>query len=319
MFRTVALAVGLLVSAGASQSWAWGCDGHQAVAIVAERLLGVATLAKIGAVLAASPVDPALRRFCNALPSNVLADVASWADDIRDAEPSTYGWHFINYPRAIGGRTHNHAKYCPAGDCVIDAIVSQYRALRTSQDPAVKARALRFIVHFVGDLHQPLHTTTNGDRGGNCLPVTDAGEPPMEDDRHNWRPNLHGVWDVQLVRRLMTARDLADSSALAAAVMTGGAVTPREPTTARVKEWARGANALARNVVYGRLPVSVPMEPASAIVLASCDDNRHVGRRMAALNEYVTDAYQQDSGPVIVSQLRLAGERLASTLKSAFP
>ena len=258
MFRIIALAAGLVVSAGSSQAQAWGCDGHQAIAIVAERLLGATTLAKVNAVLAASPVDPALRRFCNPMPSNVLADIASWADDFRDADPSTAGWHFINFPRAIGGRTDTYRPYCPAGDCVVDAIVSRYRTLTTSSNPVLKANALRFVVHLVGDVHQPLHTITNGDRGGNCVPVTEGGQSPQEDDRQNWRPNLHAVWDAQMIRRLMEARGLADSRALAdfiaatsrpaasrrtspSASSSGGVlrVSAKVPTTALVKEWAR--------------------------------------------------------------------------------
>ena len=75
---------------------------------------------------------------------------------------------------------------------------------------------------------------------------------------------------------------------------------------------------LARGVTYGKLPVRVLLEPANTPALASCDDNNHVGTRMAALHETVTDSYETASVPVILSQLRLAGERLAAVLMSAF-
>ena len=91
------------------------------------------------------------------------------------------------------------------------------------------------------------------------------------------------------------------------------------PTAAAVNEWARAANRLARDVAYGRLPVKTPIEPGTAITLSSCDDNNHVARRLAGLHERIDAAYEQASTPVIVSQLRLAGERLAAVLKAAFP
>src|ERR1700730_1208243 len=98
---TLVLAVVLPLSAGTTDAIAWGCDGHRAVVFVAERLLPPATLAAARAALAASPVDPGLRHFCDPVPDDLLADVALWADDYRDLDPSTFGWHFVNVPRQI--------------------------------------------------------------------------------------------------------------------------------------------------------------------------------------------------------------------------
>ena len=116
---------------------------------------------------------------------------------------------------------------------MVDAIASQYRILTTTTDPTAKGNALRYIIHFVGDLHQPLHTTTNGDRGGNCLPITYYDQTPHEDDLHNYRPNLHSVWDDLTIRRLMTTRGLSDARALADYVVKDRAlrsVSPQAPT-----------------------------------------------------------------------------------------
>src|SRR5260221_13398272 len=268
MRRTIVLAAGLVLFAGEPRAFAWGCEGHQAVALIAERLLNPPTLKAIEAVLAASPVDPALKPFCPPVPADPIADVSTWADDYRTAVPATAGWHFINFPLAIGPNTASYRKYCPMGNCAIDAIVAQYRILTTTADARMRAEALRFLVHFVGDLHQPLHTATNGDRGGNCLPVTYFGEPPVEDDRQNFRPNLHGVWDDSTIRRLMSTRGLAGSRALAdyiAGTSPLPFVAAQTPTAARVTSWARDADVLARTVAYGRLPVTPPIEPAGAL------------------------------------------------------
>jgi hypothetical protein len=264
-----------------------------------------------------------LRRFCESTPGSPLGDIATWADDFRDVEPATGAWHFINFPRAAGAHTVDYKRYCTAphspnsAACIVDALVAQYHTLTTTHEPKLKANALRFLVHFAGDIHQPLHAITNGDRGGNCFPVTVLDETPQEDDRHNWRPNLHGVWDVELVRGLMRARHLSGPSELATFI-AAVRVNAEPPTASRVAGWARESNALARRIAYGKLPATPPVEPAPVIALTSCDDNNHVGSRMAALHERITPAYQQASQPAVVIQLRLAAERLASMLQGAF-
>jgi hypothetical protein len=65
--------------------------------------------------------------------------------------------------------------------------------------------------------------------------------------------------------------------------------------------------------------VKVPLEPTDALAFASCADNNHVGRRMADLHERITDSYEHASVPVILTQIQLAGERLAAVLMAAFP
>jgi hypothetical protein len=209
------------------------------------------------------------------------------------------------------------------GNCIVDAILAQYQTLTTTTNAKVKGNALRYIIHFVGDIHQPLHSLTNGDRGGNCLPIAYYGAPSQEDERFNWRPNLHSVWDDGTVRRLMSSKGLADSRSLADYLAAQGSlprVSARKPSVERVASWASDGAKLARTITYGKLPVAPPVEPAAAAYsLSSCDDNNHVGRRMANLHEQIAETYEQAAVPVIVKQIRLAGERLAAILKAAFP
>jgi hypothetical protein len=316
------IAVVLSTMPGSSTAFAWGCDGHQAVAILAQRLLSPATISAIRSTLAASPVDPAIKPFCPQAAGDPIAEASTWADDNRSIDPSTAGWHFIDFPLVLGPDVDSYRKYCPRGNCVIDAIVTQYRILTTTSDQTLKANALRYLIHFIGDLHQPLHTTTNGDRGGNCLPIAHYDQAPREDEFHNFRPNLHSVWDEGTIRRVMIERGLASSRALADEIAHGGAlraVRAQAPTASGVVSWAREANALARTVVYAKLPVRVPMEPPGTFSLASCDDNNHVSRRMASLEEKIDARYERDSVPAIFGQLRLAAERLAAVLVAAFP
>src|SRR5690349_278578 len=107
----------LMLTAGQSSAYAWGCEGHRAVAILAERMLPPATIAAAKAVLAASPVDPALIRGCPAVPGDPIADEATWADDYRNDHPETFGWHFSNIPRVFPSNTANPATACVNGNC----------------------------------------------------------------------------------------------------------------------------------------------------------------------------------------------------------
>ena len=212
--RIAAIAFALLVSLGRSEAIAWGCEGHQAIAMLAEQLLGAPSLQALKAVLSASPVDPSLRRGCQAVPSDIIADSATWADDQRAAEPSTSSWHFVNLPRSLASKTANPAPFCVGGNCVIDAITKQFQTLKSAADPTQRANALRFIIHFVGDIHQPLHVVTNGDRGGNCFPVAYFARSPSK-MTEGLSPNLHAV-DSMVISTLAKAHGLADARALAA-------------------------------------------------------------------------------------------------------
>jgi nuclease S1 len=320
----VATAFALTLTLGRADAYGWGCDGHRAVVFIAEQLISGATRAAVTAALGAAPIDPGLRRFCESVADDPIADSSTWADDYRDVDATTFGWHFIDVPRSVTTLTaSNEHAYCPRGDCAVEAIAAQFRALSTSAAAAVKGKALRFLLHLVADLHQPLHATTNGDRGGNCVPVTYYDRMPQENPNGDFSPNLHSVWDSSTIRTLMGARGLADARALAGYIAARhplpATVAPRAPTRVVVTGWAQQSHGLARTVVYPRLPVQVALEPASAARLSSCTGNRDVVHRMLAKHEAIDARYEQASIPVILDQLRVAGVRLAAVLKAAYP
>jgi hypothetical protein len=318
----IALGVLLVVVGSASEATAWGCDGHRAVVYIAERLLPPATITIVRSVLAAAPIDPSLRRFCQPLADDPIADASTWADDYRDVDATTFGWHFIDVPRNRRLTVSNEPSYCHGGNCVVEAILAQYRVLSGSADVVGKANALRFLLHFIGDLHQPLHAATNGDRGGNCVPVTYYDRAPEQNPNGDYSPNLHGVWDSSAIRTLMTSRGLQDARALADFIVAQrnlpSSVGAVAPTRAIVTRWAQESHALAETVVYPRLSTPVAVEPPSAAFLSSCADNHNIAQRMLAKREVIDGRYERWSVPVIVDQLRLAGLRLASVLKAAF-
>jgi hypothetical protein len=115
--------------------------------------------------------EPAARRFCEPTGLAPFADLSTWADDIRQERKETAGWHFIDIPLGAARDRLNEA--CgSSGVCVTAAIRRQLEVLRSaSAGRREQAEALLFVIHFAGDLHQPLHAATNNDRGGNCLPV----------------------------------------------------------------------------------------------------------------------------------------------------
>ena len=156
----------------------------------------------VNQILTDNPVDPTLDRYCKPIATDPIEDAATWADDYRKGHPETAGWHFIDIPR--GSKKGSYT--CDAvQSCITLALAEQVKILQDpASDPTARANALRFIIHFAGDIHQPLHCTTNNDRGGNCVPVTYFGQKPLETDQitKTYQLNLHGVWDTQLVERI---------------------------------------------------------------------------------------------------------------------
>jgi hypothetical protein len=205
--------------------------------------------------------------------------ISTWADDIRVQKPATGPWHFIDLPL---GTTIVDPKYCPLPPgCVITAIQKDVATLRDANASAAdRSVALLFLIHFVGDLHQPLHDTTNNDRGANCLPVGFFGQQPQELANENFKPNLHAVWDTDLVEKAMAGRSIADFAAYLDAKYPSSvnAWTHRPPN---IFNWVSESHRIALAVVYGRLPVPVALEPPVAI--SGCSDDKPCGSAAGSL------------------------------------
>lgn len=169
--------IALLLVLFAPRAMAWGPAGHRIVADLAERQLTPATRTEVRQLLGRSD-------------ARALSDVATWADDLRNdrthkaSARATAKLHYINF--ADAQCRYDAARDCVGGNCVVAAIDRYARILgdRTRPD-AERAEALRFVVHFVGDAHQPLHAGYRRDRGGNRYQVQLKGRGS----------NLHAVWD----------------------------------------------------------------------------------------------------------------------------
>ena len=156
-----------------SPALAWGKTGHRVVAAIADTELSGLARAQVQQILGYG---------------ESLDEAANWPDEMRAApgefwQKTATPWHYVT----LDGIIYDHAP--PEGD----ALEALGRFRKTLQDPnasrADKQLALRFIVHLVGDLHQPLHVGKCCDRGGNDVKVTWFGKPT----------NLHAVWDSALV------------------------------------------------------------------------------------------------------------------------
>lgn len=190
-----------------SPTFAWGEFGHRLVGELAERQLSPEARAAVAELLKHER-EP------------TLAGVAAWADHVRAADLEDYehtrSWHYVNFPSLECD--YVPARDCPGGNCVVGAINGQARVLADTRQPAMlRTEALKFLVHFIGDVHQPLHAGLASDRGGNNFQVHVNGRGS----------NLHGVWDSIILHggprgvtayttHLQANLELVDSATIAA-------------------------------------------------------------------------------------------------------
>jgi hypothetical protein len=176
-------------------SFAWGAEGHQIVAEIARAHLN----------------RDARQNLQKLLGTDDLASISTWADDVRPLRPETYAWHFVDIPMDAEGFSANRDCYRPDDkhseslqdhhNCVVDRINIFEHTLADENAPTPeRVQALKFLVHFVADIHQPLHAIGEA-RGGNGVHVVEFGSP--ECGTHPC--NLHYAWDIGLIEH--TGRD----------------------------------------------------------------------------------------------------------------
>jgi nuclease S1 len=115
-----------------------------------------------------------------------LESIATWADEARS--PSSARWHYVNIDRSASCR-FDPARDCPDGQCVVSALRNQARLVQPGNPAEVRLKALKYLVHLLGDVHQPLHASFAEDKGGNLFQIHAFGKGS----------NLHSVWDSDLI------------------------------------------------------------------------------------------------------------------------
>ena len=155
----------------------WGVEGHAVVAELADMHLTTVAKARVAQLLP---------------PGESLASISSWADEVCHKLPATAPWHFVDIPgnqQYLASRDYPVTPSSPQGSCVIGAIRHFQQVLADPQQAAQHAEALKWLVHFVGDIHQPLHCDDHNDRGGNQVTVKFFKQTT----------NLHAVWDTGII------------------------------------------------------------------------------------------------------------------------
>jgi nuclease S1 len=254
----------------------WGPQGHRLVALVA-----------------ANHLTPAARQNVRRLLDDAsLADVSIWADDYLQGNNQTSFWHYVNIP--LDAPRYDRERDCPRQpgvsrggrgdswrDCVVDRIrYHQERVADRSLDRADRAIALKFLVHFIGDLHQPFHAL-GVERGGNGIPVSVFGSPTCHyGDGTPHACNLHGLWDSELIahRRLNDRAYVAELERQIAA--------RRWAASGTAADWAMESHALAKAALL----------PAKGVA---------------------DESYYRTQLPVVEQRLALGGLRLAASLNQA--
>ena len=281
MARTIAMFSLVLALVAPATALAWGAEGHRLVADIALHFLTPAARKAVDALLAAdAELDPDSR-------IRSLADASVWADEVRSLRPETRGWHFDNIPLC---GTADPARYCVNGNCA-SAQIERLRGVLADPNAGRRDRleALKYLVHFIGDIHQPLHSADNDDRGGNAVPVAVAGAIDLT--------NLHAHWDFDLVRRF-TAERHNSASALAKRIRPEEQV---QWSRGRASDWVAQIHRVAADIAYGKLP-SPPVCGAPSSEPATIDSN-----------------YYRSVRPVLTILFKQAGIRLAAVLNEALP
>jgi len=311
---------------------AWGCAGHQTVALIAQSQLSSAARAKADSLLKDNPIRMTmtkqgqplkLRRLCPS-PLGAFVDASTWPDDIRAKENKPFDkwhsadWHFLDIPR--GAARDRVPTFCPNDGCVTQAIRDQVAILQSDASNRKKADALRFLIHFVGDIHQPLHCTTNSDRGGNCVPVK-----YLDRQGHLEAGKLHAAWDTNMIEADPVYPGVPKLKGFATALTTEfqaqiptwkSAGAKIDAMQATAEDWAWDSHQLAESTAYGKLPTQIPVEPERG-QLASCVVNgEDISKRMAQFHEQLEQPYESAADPVIHEQLTKAGIRLALILNA---
>jgi len=282
MKRTLWLMGSLLAAACAAPlACAWGPQGHRTVGAIADRLLTPATRAVVAELLADDR-----DKFGNPSGRTTLEAIANWADELHGTPAAQARWHYDDVP--VCGSVPK-ARYCADGQCNTEQLK---RLVAVLGDPGApqgeRNEALKWVVHLVGDLHQPLHAATNDDRGGNLVAVV------LEGVHTRGRENLHRVWDNDLVGLALRSRSRQQPPRNIDALAVEAKQLTADAGQGSPDGWASESNNLARNVTYHYQGFVCDAVPGNPVVLDA--------------------AYQEEAEAIVRERLLLAGARLAALL-----
>ncbi|WP_260924936.1 S1/P1 nuclease [Novosphingobium sp. 9] len=264
----------------ATPAMAWGYLGHATVGEIAMANVKPATRAAIQRLMKSqSGLDTPECAMTS------IDKVATWPDCIKGEKGRwafQSSWHYQDQP--VCG-TFDIKANCRDGTCVTAQIARNEKLLADRKlAPVLRLEALSFVVHFVGDVHQPLHVGENEDLGGNTVKAQ-YGDAPGR--------NLHSIWDTTLAERAITSARpplVRVYSKAERAEMSGG--TP--------EDWARESYEISRDVLY-------PLAFGGKLPCGSKEPQKIVW----------TNAAIEQTIPVVDKRIQQAGLRLAKMLDAA--
>jgi hypothetical protein len=274
------------LSLAPASALAWGYEGHRIIAAIARAHLTPQARARVDAILGGDG---------DTLTAPDMLSRATWADVYRNTHRNTASWHFVDieldHPD-LGGACYGFpaaggpASQGPANDCLVNKTEEFVKELTDpAVSPAERAMALKFVLHFVGDLHQPLHAADNHDRGGNCVLLSLGGPRTM---------NLHAYWDTSVVEALGE-----DAQAVAATL-------EKQISRTKARAWQSGDPRAWAMETYG-------VARARAYTLGSPP-----GCTSDAAPIALPPGYEASARATAAEQLEKAGIRLAFVLNAAF-
>ena len=268
-------------------SWAWFPEGHQIVAIIAADQLEPGARAHVAQILAVPDDSRAV--------ADAMAAASIRPDTEFRADPTTPPWHYISLcwedtPADMPARCHE-------GNCVTAKIDEYARRLKNQKyDKWGGAGDLAFLIHFVGDIHQPLHAGSNADRGGTCQPVAVA--PPEQ--------NLHYAWDDAVVVALEAGLGTHSPRATATTLEKLYPASAVASKRLRPDGMAWESHRLARSAVYGALGIrEKPCAPKACVPAAGGP-------------VVMSQTYMKTAAQVTGRQIAKAGYRLGALLNQVW-
>jgi len=281
----ILLTSSLFAACAPSASHAWNATGHAIVCEIAYQELSVRARNEVNRLI---ELDPG---YSNYAASCYYPDTV---DDGRRAE------HYVNFPRDTESVTHTN---CPAArHCVFSAIHKELGTLRQAGVDEARLASIKYLGHWIGDLHQPLHVSFADDRGGNDISATG-----------DCRGNLHSVWDGCIIKlRLLgkpTAENIIRYARQARKSITDQ--TRAEMIASDIRQWADESFQLAtapHTAYCQRMGTRCAFNAAARQITRPKNARRSVS---------VDKAYLRKHDPITRDRLLRAGVRLASVLNQA--
>ncbi|HEX4389023.1 MAG TPA: S1/P1 nuclease [Steroidobacteraceae bacterium] len=259
----------------------WAPQGHRTVGAIADQLLTPRARAVVAELLRDDR-----DKFGAPSGRDTLEEVSVWADEIRGTNASHGRWHYDDAP--VCGAP-DKARYCPDGECASEQIKRLTSRLADAHTPVrERNEALKWLVHLVGDLHQPLHAADNHDHGGTEVAVA------LQGVHTRGRDNLHRAWDGDLVRLALGGKSRQSPPRDIPALAREAQRLLAEAGQGTPDSWAKESNNLARNVAYRYPGFACDRLPEGIVVLDL--------------------GYQTQGEAVARERLLLAGGRLAGLL-----